>query len=85
MFNNLELLPLFLKKSILSICNEVALVVKSLLAHAGDLRDSIHSPSQEHTLEEVTTTHSRIPAWSIPTTEEPGGLQSIGAQRVGHD
>ena len=28
--------------------------------------------------------HSSIPAWRIPWTEEPGGLQSIGSQRVGH-
>ena len=30
-------------------------------------------------------THSNIPAWEIPGTEEPGGLQSMGSQRVGHD
>ena len=30
-------------------------------------------------------THSSIPAWGIPWTEEPGGLQSMGSQRVGHD
>ena len=30
-------------------------------------------------------THSSILAWRIPWTEEPGGLQSIGSQRVGHD
>ena len=30
-------------------------------------------------------THSSIPAWRIPWTEEPGGLQSTGPQRVGHD
>ena len=30
-------------------------------------------------------THSRIRAWRIPWTEEPGGLQSLGSQRVGHD
>ena len=30
-------------------------------------------------------THSSILAWKIPWTEEPGGLQSIGLQRVGHD
>ena len=36
-------------------------------------------------LEEGTATHSSIPAWRIPGTEEPGGLQSIGSQRVGHD
>ena len=30
-------------------------------------------------------THSSIPAWKIPRTEEPGGLQSMGSQRVRHD
>ena len=35
--------------------------------------------------EEGVTTHSSILAWKIPWTEEPGGLQSMGSQRVGHD
>ena len=39
----------------------------------------------EDLLEEGMTTHSRILAWRIPWTEEPGGLQSRGLQRVGHD
>ena len=40
---------------------------------------------QEDPLEEEVTTHSSIPGWEIPWTEEPGGLQSMGSQRVGHD
>ena len=36
-------------------------------------------------LEEEMATHSSILAWEIPWTEEPGGLQSTGSQRVGHD
>ena len=36
-------------------------------------------------LEEEMAAHSNIPAWRIPWTEEPGGLQSMGSQRVGHD
>ena len=36
-------------------------------------------------LEEGMATHSSILAWRIPWTEEPGGLQSIGSQRVRHD
>ena len=36
-------------------------------------------------LEEEMATHSSILAWEIPWTEEPGGLQSVGSQRVGHD
>ena len=40
---------------------------------------------QEDPLEKEMTTHSSILAWEIPWTEEPGGLQSIGSQRVGHN
>ena len=36
-------------------------------------------------LEKEMTAHSSTLAWSIPWTEEPGGLQSTGSQRVGHD
>ena len=39
----------------------------------------------EDPLEEGIAAHPRILAWRIPWTEEPGGLQSIGFQRVGHD
>ena len=39
----------------------------------------------EDSLEEGRATHSSIPAWRIPWTEEPGGLQSIVLQRVGHN
>ena len=38
-----------------------------------------------HALEKEMATHSSILAWEIPWTEEPGGLQSIALQRVGHD
>ena len=37
------------------------------------------------TLEEGMATHSSVPAWRIPWTEEPGGLQSMGSQRVRHN
>ena len=40
---------------------------------------------QEDTLEEVIEMHSSILAWKITWTKEPGGLQSIGLQRVRHD
>ena len=36
-------------------------------------------------LEKGMSTHSAILAWGIPWTVEPGGLQSMGSQRVGHD
>ena len=40
---------------------------------------------QEDLLEKETATYSSILAWRIPWTEEPGGLQSLGSQRVGRD
>ena len=43
-------------------------------------------PSLKHDpLEKGMVTHSSIPAWRTPRTEEPGELQSIAFQRVGHD
>ena len=39
----------------------------------------------EDPLEEEMATHFSLLAWEIPQTEEPGVLQSIGSQRVGHD
>ena len=42
-------------------------------------------PDREDPLEEEMATHSRILAWEVPRTEESGGLQSTGSQRVGHD
>ena len=43
------------------------------------------SLGQEDPLEKEMATDSSILAWKIPLTEEPGGLLSIGSQRVGHD
>ena len=40
---------------------------------------------QEDPLEDEMATHSSVPEWEIPWTEEPGGLQSMGSPRVGHD
>ena len=45
----------------------------------------ILSMGQEDPLEKGIATHSRILAWRIPWTEEPGGLRAMGLQRVGHD
>ena len=43
------------------------------------------SLDQEYPLEKRMTTHSSIFAWEIPSTQEPGGLQSMGCQRIGHN
>ena len=45
----------------------------------------VQSLGREDPLEKEVATHSSIPAWRIPWMEEPGGLQSTGPQRVGHD
>ena len=45
----------------------------------------VRSLGQEDPLEKGMATHSNILAWRIPWTKEPGGLQSMGLQRVGHD
>ena len=45
----------------------------------------VRSPGWEDLLGKGMTTHSSILTWKIPWTEEPGQLQSVGLQRVGHD
>ena len=45
----------------------------------------VQSLGQEDLLEKEMATHSSILAWKIPWMEEPGRLQSMGSQRVGHD
>ena len=45
----------------------------------------VRSQIQEDPLEEEMATHSTIPAWRTPRTEESGGLQSTGSQRIRHD
>ena len=47
--------------------------------------DRVLTPGQGDPLEKEMATHSSILAWEIPLTEEPGGLRSIGLQRVPHD
>ena len=67
------------------LASQVALVVKNLPVNAGNIRDTGSISGSERSLEEGMTTHSSVLAWRIPWTEEPGGLQSIGLQRVGHN
>ena len=49
------------------------------------LETQVGSLGQEDPLEKEMATHSSVLAWRITWTEEPGRLQSIGSQRVGHD
>ena len=66
-----------------------ALVKKNPPANVEDTRNvgsiQLSIPGSERSLEQEMETHSNILAWEIPWTEKPGGLQSIGSQRVGHD
>ena len=57
-------------------------MVKNLLAM---WETWVQSLGWEAPLEEGMATHSSILAWRIPRTEEPGGQQSMGSQRVGHN
>ena len=52
--------------------------LQNLPANAGDV-------GQEEPLEKEMAIHSSILVWGIPRTEKPGGLQSMGSQRVGHN
>ena len=64
---------------------QVALVVNNMPANAGDIRDVGLILGWEDPLEEGMATHPSSLAWRIPWTEEPGGLQSMGSQKVKHD
>ena len=57
-------------------------MVKNLPANVGEPG---LNPCWEDPLENEMATHSSVLAWKIPWTEEPGRLQSMGLQRVGHD
>ena len=48
-------------------------------------KTQVQSVGREGPLEKGIATHASILAWEIPWTEEPGGLQSMGSQRVRHD
>ena len=62
--------------------SQVVVAVKNPPANA---RDVGLIPGLEDPLEKEMAAHSSVLAWRIPCTEEPGGIQSMGSQRVGHD
>ena len=67
---------------IVSLASLVAQMVKHLPAV---WETWVRSLGQEDPLEKEMAIHSSTLAWKIPWTEEPGRLQSMGSQRVGHD
>ena len=60
----------------------MAQMVKNLPAMQ---ENQVQFPGQEDPLGKEMATHSSILAWRIPWTEEPGGLQSVGSQKIGHN
>ena len=62
-----------------------SLVAQSVKNLPAMLETRVQSLGWEESLEKEMATHSSILAWEVPWTEEPGGLQSMGSQRVGHD
>ena len=57
-----------------------------MVKHLPAMQESrVQSLGQEDSLEKEMATHSSTLAWEIPWTEEPGRLQSLGLQRVGHN
>ena len=60
-------------------------MVKNPPISSGDVGARVQSLGQEEPVEEEMATCSSILAWRIPWKEEPGGLQSLGSQRVGHN
>ena len=78
-----EAISLFLQPvSIVSRASLVAQIVKNLPVMQ---KTWVRSLGQEDPLEKGMATHSSILAWRIPWTEEPGGLQFMGSQGVGHN
>ena len=72
---------------IISVLNILrASLVAQRLKRLPTMRETwVRSLGWEDPLEKEMAIHSSILAWRIPWTEEPGGLQSTGSQRVGHD
>ena len=64
---------------------QASLVVQSVKNLPAMQETRVRSLGWKDPLEKEVETHSSVLAWRIPWTEKPGGLQSTGSQRVGHD
>ena len=74
----------FFKSSV--IYSTVTSLVVQTVKHLPTMQETwVRSLGQEDYLEMAMATHSSTLAWKIPWTEDPGRLQSMGSQRVGHD
>ena len=70
---------------VISYCPSSFLVVQRVKHPPAKQKTWVRSLGQEDPLEKEIATHSCILTWRIPWTQESGGLQSMGSQRVGHD
>ena len=68
-----------------TLSTRASLVAQRLKRLPGMPETQVRSLGGEHPLEKEMATHSSTLAWRIPWREEPGRLQSMGSQRVGHD
>ena len=65
---------------------KVTFLVTQMIKNLPAMQETwVQSLGREYPLEKGMATHSSILAWRIPWTEKPGGLESTGSQRVGHD
>ena len=75
-----------LEIKILHYCTPSASLVAQSVKNMPAMQETwVRSLGQEDPQEKEMATHFSILAWKIPWTVEPGGLQSMGSQRVGHD
>ena len=71
---------------IIVLITQLSSLVAQMVKHLPTVRETqVQSLGWEDLLEKEMATHSSIHAWKIPWMEEPGRLQSMGLQRVGHD
>ena len=70
---------------VLDMIDGASLVAQRLKCLPGMRETQVRSLGWEGPLEKEMAIHSSTIAWKIPWTEEPGGLQTTGSQRVGHD
>ena len=81
-YNSRKHLTKYLSRDLAEMRTSVAQTVKCL----STMRETrVRSLGREDPLEKEMAIHSSTIAWKIPWTEEPGRLQSVGSQRVGHD
>ena len=84
--NNQTRLGNFTKWIMVATCHYSVIHMAQMIKHMSSMLETwVRSLGREDPLEKEMATHSTTLAWKIPWTEEPGGIQSTGSQRVGHD